>query len=59
MLGILVAPMLRIPMLLFGDVAVLLASPAIGAELLPLPAGLKPNVRFWTRVYAEIDASAA
>jgi membrane-bound lytic murein transglycosylase D len=50
--------MLRIPVLLVASVAVLLASPAVAAEeLLPRPAGLEPNVRFWTRIYSEIDAS--
>ena len=29
---------------------------SVGAEeLLPRPAGLEPNVRFWTRIYTEID----
>jgi membrane-bound lytic murein transglycosylase D len=50
--------MLRTSTLLFTTVAVLLASPSVGAEeLLPRPEGLEPNVRFWTRVYTESDAS--
>ncbi|MBW2287363.1 MAG: LysM peptidoglycan-binding domain-containing protein [Deltaproteobacteria bacterium] len=36
----------------------LLATPAAAAgEMLPLPASLQPNVRFWTRIYSEIDLS--
>jgi membrane-bound lytic murein transglycosylase D len=50
--------MLRTSTLLLATIAVLLASPSAGAEeLLPSPAELEPNVRFWTRVYAEIDDS--
>jgi membrane-bound lytic murein transglycosylase D len=50
--------MLRTSALFLAIVAVLLASPSVGAEdLLPRPAGLEPNVRFWTRIYAEIDDS--
>ena len=37
----------------------LAASPAVqGAELLPRPAALEPNVIFWMRVYSEVDTSA-
>ena len=58
MLPILVAPMLRTSALSLAIAAVLLVSPSVGAEdLLPRPAGLEPNVRFWTRIYAEIDDS--
>jgi membrane-bound lytic murein transglycosylase D len=28
-----------------------------GAELLPRPAELEPNVRFWTRIYSEVDGN--
>jgi membrane-bound lytic murein transglycosylase D len=50
--------MLRDPVLLVTSVAILLASPIASAEeLLPRPEGLEPNVRFWIRVYTEIDAS--
>jgi membrane-bound lytic murein transglycosylase D len=35
-----------------------LATPAAAAgEALPLPAEIEPNVRFWTRIYSEIDLS--
>ncbi len=35
-----------------------LATPVAAAgEALPLPAEIQPNVRFWTRVYSEIDLS--
>ncbi len=37
--------------------ACLLVAPAVRADdaALPRPAGLEPNVRFWTRVYTEVD----
>jgi membrane-bound lytic murein transglycosylase D len=34
------------------------AAGAVGEELLPKPASLEPAVRFWTRVYTEVDASS-
>src|SRR5262245_36591440 len=34
------------------------AAAAVGEELLPKPATLEPAVRFWTRVYTEVDASS-
>jgi membrane-bound lytic murein transglycosylase D len=34
------------------------AAAAAGDELLPKPAALEPAVRFWTRVYTEVDASS-
>jgi membrane-bound lytic murein transglycosylase D len=38
--------------------AILLAGSSVGAgEPLPLPAGLEPNVDFWTRIYTEVSAS--
>jgi membrane-bound lytic murein transglycosylase D len=40
-------------------VAVLLCCTSVAAEeLLPRPASLEPAVRFWTRVYTEVDAGA-
>jgi len=32
-----------------------LCSSAAANDLLPRPAGLEPNVRFWARIYAEVD----
>jgi membrane-bound lytic murein transglycosylase D len=50
--------MARIASATFIALIGLLATPAAAtAEALPLPAELEPNVRFWTRVYAEIDLS--
>jgi membrane-bound lytic murein transglycosylase D len=40
---------------LAGAGAAVLAAAAAGAELLPTPRDLEPNVRFWTRVYTEVD----
>ena len=31
---------------------------AAGSELLPTPAKLEPNVRFWTRIYTEVDGDS-
>lgn len=40
-------------------VALLLAFvPAAAEEALPRPAGLEPNVLFWTRIYSEVDGNA-
>jgi len=56
MLPILVAAMIRIATAILA--AILLTSQTAGAEeLFPRPAGLEDNVRFWTRIYSEIDAS--
>jgi membrane-bound lytic murein transglycosylase D len=38
--------------------APLLPATAGAAEPFPRPAGLEDNVRFWTRIYSEIDSSA-
>jgi membrane-bound lytic murein transglycosylase D len=39
--------------------ALLLACTAAGAEgLLPRPPGLEPNVRFWKRIYTQVDGDA-
>ncbi|HEY5657291.1 MAG TPA: LysM peptidoglycan-binding domain-containing protein [Myxococcota bacterium] len=32
--------------------------PAVAEELLPRPPGLEPNVRFWTRIYTEVDGNS-
>jgi len=58
MLPIVVAPMFRISTALLVTAA-LFASPSVGAkELFPRPEGLETAVRFWTRVYSEIDSSS-
>jgi membrane-bound lytic murein transglycosylase D len=47
--------MLRIHVLIL---TLLLAwAPSAAEELLPRPPGLEPNVRFWTRIYTEVDSS--
>ena len=46
---------MRSPSHAFAICAVLFAF-AAGAESLPRPAGLEPNVRFWERVYSEVDS---
>jgi membrane-bound lytic murein transglycosylase D len=37
---------------------VVLAAAAASAEPLPIPVKLEPNVRFWTRVYTEVETRA-
>jgi membrane-bound lytic murein transglycosylase D len=47
--------MLRIHVLIL---ALLLACiPSVAEELLPRPPGLEPNVRFWKRVYTQVDGN--
>lgn len=47
--------MLRIHILIL---ALLLACiPSVAEELLPRPPGLEPNVRFWKRVYTQVDGN--
>jgi membrane-bound lytic murein transglycosylase D len=36
----------------------LLAAASASAEVLPRPPALEPNVRFWTRIYTEIDTQS-
>ena len=47
-------PMIRVPNLLLTAL-VLVSSLSAAAEVLPRPAGLEANVRFWTLIYSEID----
>jgi membrane-bound lytic murein transglycosylase D len=54
MLPIRVGPMRP---LLLALVAALAASSASANPELPRPASLEPNVRFWTRIYTEVDTS--
>ena len=44
-----------------GALVLLMAAAAVaqtGTELFPRPAALEPAVRFWTRVYTEVDTDA-
>jgi len=50
--------MLRLSTALLTLVALLLPPSAGAAELFPRPAGLEDNIRFWTRIYSEIDSAA-
>jgi len=58
MLPIHCGPMVRIAsatiLILIGSLAI---SAAANEQALPLPPELEPNVRFWTRIYSEIDLS--
>jgi membrane-bound lytic murein transglycosylase D len=55
MLPIRGARMIRLWTLTFAVLLASLAGPAAAAEQLPTPPGLEANVRFWTRIYTEID----
>ena len=58
MLPIHCGPMARLASAFILTLISLLATPAAAAgEALPLPAELEPNVRFWTRIYSEVDIS--
>jgi membrane-bound lytic murein transglycosylase D len=49
-----IASVFTLTLILIGS----LATPVAAAgEVLPLPAEIQPNVRFWTRIYSEIDLS--
>jgi len=57
MLPIQLASMPRISSVLLAIVAVLISGPSVGSgDPLPRPLGLEPNIRFWTRIYSEVDA---
>ena len=47
--------MFRILTLVIATLGLAAAVAASAEETLPTPAGLEPNVRFWTRVYTEVD----
>src|SRR5262245_25391735 len=47
-------PMMRALVRLAAAAALLVSGDAL-AQALPRPSGLEPNVRFWTRIYTEVD----
>ncbi len=49
-------PMRRIATTLVA--CTLLAASGVGAEVLPRPQALEPQVRFWTRVFSEVETGA-
>ena len=55
MLPIRGVPMLRVWITVCAALVAALPAAAAPEELLPRPAKLEPNIRFWTRIYTEID----
>jgi membrane-bound lytic murein transglycosylase D len=49
--------MLRSAIVLVATGALFLASPAAAEDAFPRPAGLEDNVRFWIRIYTEVESS--
>ncbi len=56
MLPIRAVPMFRIWTLATATLVLAAGVAAASEEALPRPAALEPNVRFWTRIYTEVDA---
>jgi membrane-bound lytic murein transglycosylase D len=50
--------MVRVPTTAICALALTSAFAAGASELLPQPDAIEPNVRFWTRIYSEVDGQA-